>query len=103
MNGIEALEFIAERGVEVIMTRKNTYVVNGFYKSGHVIVDLEANTITARYGEVTEVPDSSNLLEQLVWLNEYWWEYSRGRYDGWVEMNGAWSQVKADYESRNSR
>jgi hypothetical protein len=97
MNGINALAFIATRGVEVTLLSETEFYVGGFYKSGGVEVNTDTQQITARYGEVTTIPENSNLLEQLIDLNEIWYERSRERYHGWAEMDEAWVQVKKDY------
>jgi hypothetical protein len=98
MNGLKALSFLTERGVEVTMLNETTFEVGGFYKSGTVKVCLLSNTFEARYNEVTEVPVFSNLLEQLIWANEEWQERSSGRFEGWNQLDENWAKVKQDYK-----
>lgn len=98
MNGLEALSFLAQRDVQVTMVDANTFLVDGFYKSGTVRVNIVSNSFEARYDEVTEVPEWSNLLEQLIWSNEEWQERSAYRHDAWKEMDERWVKVQEDYE-----
>lgn len=102
MNGIEALTFIAKRGVDVKLLDNNTFYVDGFYKSGGVEVDIKTNTIKARYDEITIVPEWNNLLETLINLNEDWQRKSAWRYDGWSNMDLRWALIKEDYEEYSS-
>jgi len=96
MNGLEALSFLAERGVTVTMVNADTFDVGEFYKSGTVRVNLKANAFTARYDEITEVPSESSLVQQLLWANEDWHQRSNDLFDGWKEMHPAWALVQKD-------
>jgi hypothetical protein len=98
MNGLKALSFLAERGVEVALLSETTFYVCGFYKSGGVNVNIETNTITARYNEVTEVSEWSDLVDTLISVNLDWFERSRDRSEGWSKMDEAWAAVQRDYE-----
>lgn len=98
MNGIKALAFLAKRGIEVKLLSDTEFTVDGFYKSGNVKVNIETNTITARYNEVTTVDADSNLLETLIQLNKEWHWRSANRYDGWAELDRSWGYVIFDYK-----
>lgn len=96
MNGLEALSFLAERGVTVTMVNADTFDVGEFYKSGTVRVNLKANAFTARYDEVTEVPGDSSLVQQLLWANEEWQQRSTSLFDDWKKLHPAWALVQRD-------
>lgn len=97
MNGIKALAFLAKRGVEVTQLNETEFAVGGFYKSYTVEVNIETNTITARYNEVATVDNDSNLLETLILLNKEWHRRSADRFDGWAAMDTAWEKAMLDY------
>jgi len=97
MTYLEALAFIAERGVEVKRLSETKFEIGGFYKSGTVIFDSEKNTITSRYGKVEQLYDYSDLVESLIWLNEEWHDISKDRFEGWKEFDEYWEKVKQDY------
>lgn len=96
MNGLEALAFLAKRGVSVSMVDIDTFDVGGFYKSGTVRVDLKTNSFVSRYDEVWKVPSYSTLVQQLLWSNEEWQIRSADLFDGWKEMNPEWALVQKD-------
>ena len=97
MNGIKALAFLAKHDIEVTLLNETEFTVGGFYKSDTVKVNIETNTITARYNEVTTVDNGSNLLETLILLNKKWHQRSADRFDGWAEMDNAWANAMLDY------
>jgi hypothetical protein len=99
MNGIKALAFLAERGVEVTLLNETEFTVGGFYKSDTVKVNIETNTITARYNEVTTVDADSNLVETLILLNKNWQRRSPDRFGGWAEMDSRWANASFDYQN----
>lgn len=68
-----------------------TYVVNGFYKSGEVVLvsvddDDDYLLSRSRYGEEIGIFD----WDDMVRLNYDWWIHSRDRHDGWKEPNSKW-------------
>jgi hypothetical protein len=96
MNGLEALSFLAERGVTVTMVNSDTFDVGEFYESDIVRVNLKANAFIARNDEVTEVPEDSSLVQQLLWANEDWQQRSKHLSAKWKELHPAWSLVQRD-------
>ncbi len=97
MTYLKALAFIAERGVEVVLLSETKFKIGGFYKSGDVVFDAEKNTITARYNEVEQLYDYSDLIQTLIELNVKWHDYSKDRHGGWKDFDESWKKVKQDY------
>lgn len=89
---VEQLGLLAEKGVMVQMRSRFEYEVFGFYKSNSVVVNLPEQTVTARYGEVTEFA-AEDLSETLVNLNYQWWSRSFARYDGWAQPAEEWRRL----------
>lgn len=56
----------------VQMHSRYKFEVMGFGKSGSVMVDLEAMTVTARYNEVTPFDEEENLVEVLQDVERSW-------------------------------
>ena len=99
MTDNEVLEFLNTHGVEVHEFSENVYEIGGFYKSGSVTLDLNTRVITARYNEQTVIPEWSNILQELVWLNNKWHQRSKDHFDGWYEVDSGWSRVMEDFEN----
>lgn len=91
----EILGKLAESGIEVTMLSVNSFAVGGFYKSGTVTVDLVAETITARYNEVSAF--NGDLRQILVDTNYDWWQHSKDRFDGWASPDSNWLPLLMEY------
>lgn len=92
---IQQLGMIAERGIEINMLSATQFSVGGFYKSGTVEVDIEKETITSRYDEISEF--NNDLKQSLTKLNYDWWNRSKDRYDGWSNPDSSWEPLLLEY------
>jgi hypothetical protein len=85
---------IIEKGIRVIIeynkeTKKDEYVLHGFYKSGTATLfeDLDGRLMArARYNEITPI----NTFNDIVYLNYEWWTNSRHRNECWEEPDKEW-------------
>ena len=85
---------IIEKGIQVLIeynqeTKKDEYVLHGFYKSGHIRLfeDAEGHLMSrARYDEITPI----NTFNDLVFLNYEWWTAYRDRNECWEEPDPQW-------------
>lgn len=96
MTLIEQLGILAERGIIVQMISRSKFIVDGFYKSGTVCVDIDECTITARYDEVSSIYNN-DLIQTLVDINYDWWLRSKDRYDGWKNPDSLWIKLLMEY------
>lgn len=98
MNAYDAINFIAKCGVEVRFKGDVIFILEGFYKSGHSVVDTSKSTITCRYNEVTEVKENGDFVLQLLAVNKSWHEYSEDKFSGWSEEDSGWARVRETYK-----
>ncbi len=81
-------EFIFKGGS--VSIDKNGYHIDGFYKSGAITLKEENNILKAysRYDQVDEIHD----FDDLVALNYFWWDRSKGRSTGWSSPDSIWEK-----------
>ena len=85
---------IVEKGIRVVIeydkeTKKDEYVLHGFYKSGTIRLfeDKDGHLMArARYDEITPI----NTFNDLVYLNYEWWTTYRNRSECWEEPDKEW-------------
>lgn len=79
-------------GVCLLDSGEIAYNLNGFYKSGDVLLFEDSTYIyaQARYAEITVLNDGQNPFDALVGLNYEWWQKSKDRYDGWKIPDSRW-------------
>jgi hypothetical protein len=90
---ISSLCWLAGFGIVITLKEDLKFTVDGFYKSGSVLVDLVNKTLTARYAETTALSDTVPLENQLYDLNVAWQERSAPRSEFWEKMDPRWERV----------
>ncbi|MDD5150161.1 MAG: hypothetical protein PHC28_06710 [Flavobacterium sp.] len=72
------------------------FKMNGFYKSGEIILHQVDDDYYAksRYNQEDYIPD----FESLVRLNHYWWLVSKERYDGWKIPDKQWLPFYLEFD-----
>lgn len=96
MKYMSQLDELAQLGIEIHMKTMYIFEVYGFYKSGTVLVDIQDETVTARYDEVSTIYDE-DLIQTLVDVNYDWWQRSMNRHDGWRNPDSNWESLLAKY------
>jgi len=87
------IEEVIKKGIDLKVkynniTEKMEYTIDGFYKSGDIILYEEGEQLIAlaRYDEKTDI----NSFSDLVHLNYYWWNSSKLRLDAWKTPEYRW-------------
>ena len=90
------IQELLEYDIPVSLT-KDSFIVDGFYKSGNVEVHCQGENnwfAKARYNEITDVED----LQDLVALNYRWWQRSHYRSYSWSQPDSRWIKLLIEYE-----
>lgn len=76
-------------------TSEIEYTIDGFYKSGTVLLIDKGEKLIAisRYNEQTDIFD----LIDLVQLNYSWWNTSKDRFSGWRHPDPKWIPLLEKY------
>lgn len=96
----DVILFLITNGVTVEKGYGNTIHVCGFYKSDYVSLDFSNKSITARYNEVTNFDSPTDLLIQLIKLNNVWHDRSSDRFEGWEDYSEGWDKIHQWYKEK---
>lgn len=85
------IEELVEAGISVTLQKGNKFRIEGFYKSSGVTIEninafQQEWVANARYNEVTRIES----LRDIVELNYYWWDRSKGRSEYWEQPDPLW-------------
>lgn len=91
------IEELVEAGIPVHLQKGGSFYIEGFYKSGGVLIIKDSKggwQLKARYGEVSSI----NFLEDIVQANYNWWQRSKERNEFWQQPDPAWVPLLVQFE-----